>query len=222
MKYYIYFLYAGGHLANIEESVILEMPTLDPANQFQIDKGMYSASELVNRLNQSLSSCQLEIVEESNAFQLKYKFVQKDPSKEEQPSLSLTRQLCFKIGLIPFHEAIKTNRPDNYTTVRIQFNRPYYLDTISHLTNLSIESSGNTFNYHKLARVDVTPEKIQGLIIGNVPFATFELTKNWSSIVVRNQDLNVCKLQLYDMLNCKVNLFYIEIVMDFHKLLILK
>ena len=152
-----------------------------------------------------------------------YKFVLNDPAllHTERPAVRLSRQMAFTLGLIPFHLGIRKSHSDNMIELNIRLNATLYMDVCCHLTNLSLVSSANTFNFNKIARIEISRETIEGLILGQIPVSTFELSKNWSSITIRNPDLNVCKLHLSDMLNTIVSLFYIEAIIDFNRILVI-
>ena len=219
---------AGQNLANVNETTIEEISSLEPAHNFTIQTGAYTAHELINLLNKNLSSFKLEPAHENygNPFQEKYKCVLKDPTlaNSEFPKLRLSPQLAFKLGFLHYHLAIKQlhKETNNICYVDILFDNDYYLDAYSHLSNLSLASSGNTFNFNKIARVSLSSDQVQGLILGTRPFVTFELNNNWNGITIKNPDLKVCKIHLRDMLNCKVCLYFIEVVIDFTKILGLK
>ena len=210
-------------IANINEAVIEELSSVD-SNTFRIETGTFTAHELIALLNLKLRSFQLEASHDfvGNPFQSKYKCVLPDQSlsHSEPPSLRLNRQMAFMLGFLPYHLATKEYTKDNFITIRILFNRVYYMDACSHLTTLSLESSANTFNFNKIARVSII-DKVQGLILGDLPFATFELNKNWNAITIKNPYLHGCKIHLMDMLNCKVSMTFLEVVIDFNNILIL-
>ena len=218
--------HAGADLANIDDDKVLENPPNNPKEPAEgvidISKGSYKAHELLNKLNLGLTSCQLVTKDGNiNDYQLKYKVEVTDPSVVK-PVLRLSPQLACKLGLVPFHSAYLTysrrNENKEQISVELDVDKSYYLDIISHLTTFSVESSGHTFTQHKIARVNLAPETLQGLLEGSLPFATFDLNRNWTAVVVKEQDLENYEINLHDMLNCKVNLSYIELVVDFRKI----
>ena len=219
------FFHAGADLANIDDDTVLENPPNNPKEPaggvINISKGSYKAHELVNTLNLGLTSCHLVTKAKINDYQLKYTVEVTDPSVVK-PVLHLTPQLAFKLGLVPFHSAFltysRTNENKEQISVALDVDQVYYLDIISHLTTLSVESSGHTFTQHKIARVNLAPEILQGLLERSRTFATFDLNMNWTAVVVKKQDLDNYAINLHDMLNCKVNLGYIELVVDFRKI----
>ena len=217
---------AGANLANINETTIEEISSLEPAHNFTIQTGTYTAEELITFLNNNLRSFKLELTHQNlgNQFQEKYKCVLRDPTlaQSEFPKLRLSHQLAFKLGFLHYHLAIKQLHKEINTIVEIIFDTDYYLDAYSHLSYLSLVSSGTTFNFNKIARVSLSSDQVQGLILGSRPFVTFELNNNWNGITIKNPDLKVCKIQLRDMLNCNVCLYFIEVVIEFNKTLGLK
>ena len=164
--------HAGADLANIDDDKVLENPPNNPKEPAEgvidISKGSYKAHELLNKLNLGLTSCQLVTKDGNiNDYQLKYTVEVTDPSVVK-PVLHLTPQLAFKLGLVPFHSAFltysRTNENKEQISVELDVDKSYYLDIISHLTTFSVESSGHTFKQHKIARVDLAPEILQGLL----------------------------------------------------------
>ena len=209
----------------MENNYVQELPSsklTKDCKHFLINKGTYTAQELLARLNENLNYCELVIIDDDsilNVYQAKYRFVPVDSTTETK--IRLSRQLAFMLGLVSYHVGIKNTEMDNDITIGVEFNVDFYLDICSHLSNLSVVSSANTFNFNKIARISLYPQIVHGLLSGTMPFATFDLNNNWSGITIRNPDLNICKLHIVDMLKCRVSLFYVEVVIDFNRVSIL-
>lgn len=214
----------GSMLANIEETHIMEISSSQAANTFSIVQGCYTAVDILHILNDSLTSIKLEVTDmiADNDFRLKYKFVRTQPASLDRISLKISRQFAFFLGLIPYHVALKSYSKDNNITFNLVFNDYFWLDTISHLSNISLVSSSNTFNFNKIGQIMPNKKDVEGMITGDTQFATYELGKNWSAISMRNPDLSACQFNLYDMLNCRIKAFYMEVIIDFSRLIIVQ